>query len=49
MNNLSSSTTLDDFDEYPAVTQAEMDRATFRVGLNPSPQKQVATLALDVN
>lgn len=25
---------LDDRDEYPEVTQADLDRATFRVGLN---------------
>ncbi|MFZ2361212.1 MAG: hypothetical protein WA040_17860 [Anaerolineae bacterium] len=33
-----STTTLDDRDEYPEVTQADVNRATFRVGLKaPTP------------
>ena len=47
MNNLSSSTTSDDRDEYPKVTQADLDRATFRVGLKPAPRKQRITISLD--
>ncbi len=47
MNNFSSSPTSDDRDEYPKVTQADLDRATFRVGLNPAPRKQRITILLD--
>jgi uncharacterized protein (DUF4415 family) len=47
MNNLSFSETFDDRDEYTEVTQADLDRATFRIGLNPSPRKQSITIALD--
>ncbi len=47
MNNLSSSPTSDDRDEYPKVTQADLDRATFRVGLKPAPRKQRITISLD--
>ena len=36
----SSSPTSDDRDEYPKVTQADLDHATFRVGLKPVPPKQ---------
>lgn len=31
--------TADSNDEYPQVTQADLDRATFRVGLQPAPDK----------
>ncbi|MEG3438207.1 BrnA antitoxin family protein [Pannus brasiliensis CCIBt3594] len=34
-------------DEYPEVTQADFDRAKFRVGLNPAPNKQNVTISLD--
>ena len=47
MNNLSSSPTSDNRDEYPKVTQADLDRATFRVGLKPAPRKQRITILLD--
>ena len=47
MNNCSSSPTSDDRDEYPRVTQADIDRATFRVGLKPVPRKQRVTILLD--
>ena len=47
MNNSSSSPTSDEQDEYPKVTQADMDRATFRVGLKPAPRKQRVTILLD--
>jgi len=47
MNNDSSSPTSDDRDEYLKVTQADMDRATFRVGLKPAPRKQRVTILLD--
>ena len=30
---------VDSKDEYPQVTQADLDRATFRVGLQPAPDK----------
>ena len=47
MNNYSSSPTSDERDEYPKVTQAEMDRAAFRVGLKAAPRKQRVTILLD--
>ena len=47
MNNDSSSPTFDKQDEYPKVTQADMERATFRVGLKPAPRKQRVTILLD--
>ena len=46
MSNFSSSPTYDD-DDFPAVTQADLDRATFRVGLKPAPRKQRVTIMLD--
>ena len=49
MNNSSSSPTSDDRDEYPKVTQADLDRATFRVGLKSAPRKQRITISLDTN
>ena len=36
----SSSPSSDYRDEYPKVTQADLDRAVFRVGLKPVPRKQ---------
>src|SRR4030095_4306540 len=47
MNNGSSSPTSDERDEYPKGTQADMDRATFRVGLKSAPRKQRVTILLD--
>ena len=47
MNNSSSSPTFDDPDDYPTITQAEFDRATFRVGRRPAPRKQRVTMMLD--
>ncbi len=49
MNNFSSSGTSNDRDEYPQVTQADLDRAKFRIGLKPSVRKQSITLSLDAN
>ena len=47
MNNCSSSPISDDRDEYPKVTQADLDRATFRVGRKPALRKQRVTILLD--
>ena len=47
MNKSSSSPTSDDRDEYPKVTQADLDRANFRVGLGSAPRKQRITISLD--
>jgi uncharacterized protein (DUF4415 family) len=47
MSNTSTSPTRDDRDEYPEITQADLDRATFRVGLKPAPRKQRVTIMLD--
>jgi len=47
MNNCSSLPTSDDRDEYPKVTQADLERAKFRVGLKPALRKQRVTILLD--
>ncbi|MCP4165910.1 MAG: BrnA antitoxin family protein [Chloroflexi bacterium] len=47
MNNSSSTPTFDQRDEYPQVTQADLDRAQFRVGLKPTPRKRRVTIMLD--
>ena len=49
MTNFSSLPASDDRDEYPQVTQADLDRATFRVGLKPAPRKQRITISLDTS
>mgnify|MGYP003378839885 CR=1 FL=1 len=47
MNNSSSFPTFDDPDYYPEITQNDLDRANFRVGLKPAPRKQRVTIMLD--
>lgn len=49
MSNAYSPPTFDnlDDDDYPRVTQADLDRATFRVGRRPAPRKQRVTIMLD--
>ena len=47
MNGSSSSPTSDERDEYPKVTQGDLDRASFRVGLGAVPGKQRITISLD--
>ncbi|MFO7680613.1 MAG: BrnA antitoxin family protein [Chloroflexota bacterium] len=47
MSSSYSSPILDDEDEYPNVTQSDLDRAKFRVGLKPSPRKRRVTILLD--
>ena len=47
MNNSYSSETSDEQDAYPKITQADLDRATFRVGLKPAPRKRRVTMLLD--
>lgn len=43
-----SSEISDQFDQYPEVTQNDMDRAVFRIGLKPaSSSKQQITILLD--
>lgn len=49
MSNDNSSEILDEVDDYPKVTQADLDRATFRVGLKPAPRKQRVTIMLDTD
>lgn len=49
MKSFSSSPTCVDRDEYPKVTQADLDRAAFRVGLKPAPRKQRITISLDTS
>ena len=47
MNDVYSLPPSDDSDDYPKVTQADLDRAQFRVGLKPAPRKQRVTIMLD--
>jgi uncharacterized protein (DUF4415 family) len=47
MNNSYSSPAFDDEDEYPKVTQSDLDRAQFRVALQPVPRKRRVTILLD--
>jgi len=42
-NSISKTST----DEYPEITQADLDRATFRIGLKPADKKQRVTIMLD--
>ena len=49
MNNLSSLEISDIEDEYTEVTQADLDRAVFRVDLKSSVRKQSITIDLDEN
>jgi len=49
MNNNSFSETFNNHEEYPEVTQKDLDRAKFRVGLKPTPNKQNITILLDTN
>jgi len=34
-------------DDYPKVTQKEIDRSTFRIGLKPAPKKRRVSIMLD--
>ena len=47
MGNSYASVTSDERDDYPKVTQADLDGATFRVGLEPAPRKRHVTILLD--
>ncbi len=48
MKNSYSSEISDKYDEYPEVTQEDLNRAVFRVGLKPaSSHKQQITILLD--
>ena len=51
MNNSFSSPTVepnfDEQDEYPQVTQSDLERAKFRVGLKAAPRKRRVTILLD--
>jgi uncharacterized protein (DUF4415 family) len=47
MNNSEPSPLLGDQDEHSAVTQADLDRATHRVGRKPAPRKRRVTILLD--
>ena len=48
MNDIYSSQIYDKYDEYPEVTQDDLNRAVFRIGLKPvSSHKQRVTIHLD--
>jgi len=48
MNKNSISEISMDEDEYPEITQSDLDRAIFRKGLKPVSKKQI-TIALDTD
>jgi uncharacterized protein (DUF4415 family) len=47
MNNASSTETSNERDDHPRITQSDLDRAKFRVGLDPAPRKRRVTMLLD--
>ena len=47
MSKKSTSKISDRFDEYPGITQADIDRARFRVNLQDAPRKQRVNIMLD--
>jgi uncharacterized protein (DUF4415 family) len=47
MSNAFSSPIFDEQDDYPSITQADFDRAKFRIGLKPASQKERVVLHLD--
>ena len=47
MSNSCSSVTSDEQDACPKITQADLDRATSRAGLKPTPLKRRVTILLD--
>ena len=47
MSNSYSSPMFDDEDDYPEVTQSDIERAEFRVGLKPASRKRRVTISLD--
>jgi uncharacterized protein (DUF4415 family) len=47
MSKSYSSPISNDPDEYPEVTQSDLDQAKFRVGLKSAPRKQRVTILLD--
>ncbi len=50
MNKSYSSEISDSYDDYPEVTQNDIDRAVFRIGLKPvSSHKQQISILLDVS
>lgn len=46
MNNSYSSPIFEEDDEYPEVTQTDLDQTTFRVNLKPAPRKRRVTILL---
>jgi len=40
MSKTSSSLIFDEHDEYPQVTEEDMECAVFRIGLEPTPRRQ---------
>lgn len=47
MSNPSTSETFYDPDDYPEITQEDIDRAVFRVNGRPAPRKRRITIFLD--
>jgi len=47
MSKFYSSITSDEQDDYPKITQSDLDRSTFRSGLKSAPRKRRVTMLLD--
>ena len=48
-NTPSASRACDDGDEYPEITQADLDRAAFRIGLRPARRRKRISNSSDAN
>ena len=48
-NHSSTSRPCDDDDEHPEITQADLDRAAFRIALRPAPRRKRSTNSQDAN
>ena len=49
MNNNTPVPIDDEMDEYPELTQADFDRAIFRIGLQPAQPTQKTILVIDAD
>ncbi len=49
MNNNAPVPIDDEMDEYPEMTQADFDRAIFRIGLQPAQPRQETLIVIDAD
>ncbi len=47
MNNNSTSQISDELDDYPEITQEDLDRAVYRIGRKPAQRQQRVPILLD--